>query len=148
MPMSTVLQVALFFASLAVVVLVACLIPIAFQARRQLEQLVVTAGLLKADMAVLVHDGQALMQNVNVLVTRANHQMDDVEQVVCTVRQWAERTDRLVDAVGATLEPPVVAMVRNLNLLRTGVTTFFQALMQRNSRNQKQNQPTQEYDHV
>ena len=144
MPMSTVLQVALFFASLAVVVLVACLIPIAFQARRQLEQLVVTAGLLKADMAVIVHHGQALMQNVNVLVTRANRQMDDVEQVVRTVRQWAERTDRLVDALGATLEPPVVAMVRNLNLLRTGVTTFFQALMQRNQRNQTHNQPTQE----
>ena len=144
MPMSSVLQVALFFASLAIVVLVACLIPIAFQARRQLEQLVDIAGQLKADLAVIARDGQELLQNLNALAARANRQMEDVEQVVRTVRQWSERTDRLVNVLGAALEPPVVAVMRNLNFLRTGVTTFFQALLQRNHHNPSHNQPTQE----
>ena len=110
MPMSIVLQVALFFASLAIIVLVACLIPIAFQARRHLEQLVDIAGQLKVDLAVIARDGQELMQNLNALASRANRQMEDVEQVVRTVRQWSERTDRLVNVLGAALEPPVVAV--------------------------------------
>ena len=144
MPMSIVLQVALFFASLAIIVLVACLIPIAFQARRHLEQLVDIAGQLKVDLAVIARDGKDLMQNLNALASRANRQMEDVEQVVRTVRQWSERTDRLVNVLGAALEPPVVAVMRNLNFLRTGVTTFFQALLQRNQHNPSHNQPTQE----
>jgi len=144
MQMSAVLQVALFFAAIAVVVLVACLIPLAFQARRQLEQLVVTAGQLKADLEVLVNDSRELMRNANTLATRVNQQMDDVEQMVCTARQWTERADRLVNTLGAALEPPVVAVVRNLNLLRTGATTFLQALFQRSHHNQTHNQPTQE----
>ena len=144
MPMSSVLQVALFFASLAIVVLVACLIPIAFQARRHLEQMVDIAGQLKVDLAVIARDGQELMQNLNALASRANRQMEDVEQVVRTVRQWSERTDRFVNVLGAALEPPVVATLRNLNFLRTGVTTFFQALLHRNQPNPSHNQPTQE----
>jgi len=42
---SAALQVVLFVASLAFIVLVICLIPIVFQAQRNLEQLVITEGM-------------------------------------------------------------------------------------------------------
>ena len=85
---------------------------------------------------------------MNALTTRANQQMDDVNQVVHTVRQWTQRADRLVNEVGAAIEPPVFSLVRNMNLFRTGVTTFIQALLQGNHHNQTNNQTTEEKHHV
>ena len=54
--MSAALQVALFVASVAFIVLVVCLIPIAFQMRRKLEQLVIAAEELKEKSQALVED--------------------------------------------------------------------------------------------
>lgn len=134
--MSAALQIALFVASVAFVALVACLIPIAFQARRQLEQLVSTAGQLKADVDVLVQEGRELVRSANTLVTRASEQLHDVENVVRTVRQWKDRADRLVNQVGAAIEPPVFSLARNMNLFRLGVTTLLQILSCRNHRSE------------
>lgn len=129
--LSVVLQVALFLASTAVIVLVAFMIPLGFQARRQLEQLATTVEDLKIKLEVLVVESRELVQNLNELTTRANHQMKDVDQVVGTVRQWTARADRLVNQVGDVVEPSVIALVRNLNVFRTGATTFIQSLLQR-----------------
>ena len=146
--LSAALQVALFLASIALIVLVACLIPTAFQARRHLEQLVLTVQQLKAKLEVLVEDSRELVRNVNDLSKRANQQMDDVHQVLRTVHHWTERADRLVNEVGSAIEPPVFSAVRNMNLLRTGVTGFLQALLHRNQHHQTHNQPTEEKHHV
>ena len=130
--MSIALQVALFVASAAVIVLVACLIPLVFQARRQLGELVLTTGQLKADLDILVLDSRELVRNANGLATRANRQLDDVAQVVRTVGEWTERADRLVTEVGAVVEPPALLVARNINLVRLGVTRFMQTLLRRN----------------
>ena len=128
MEMSTVLQVALFFASLAIILLVACIVPIAFQVRRRLEQLALTADSLKASGELLVRDSRELVLNVNDLAVRANQQLDDAAEVVHTVRQWTQRTDRLLNEVGSVVEPPVFTIVRKINLLRAGASTFFKVL--------------------
>ena len=142
MQLTAVLQVALFLASLAFIVLVACLIPMAFEAKRHLEQMAIAVGQLKTDVNVLVHDSREFVQNVNALATRANQQMDDVHQVVRTVRQWTERADRLVSEVGTAIEPPVFSLVRNVNLVRVGVTSFLGALLTRNRHKKTPNQTT------
>jgi uncharacterized protein YoxC len=142
--MSTALQVALFVASVAFTVLVICLIPIAFRARRQLEQLVVTAEELKGKLQVLVEDSRELVRNVNELSKRANQQLDEVNHVVQTARGWTDRADRLVNEIGSAVEPPVHSLLRNMNILRTGVTTFLQFLSHRN----QHHQTTKESDHV
>ena len=128
MEMSTVLQVALFFASLAIILLVACIVPIAFQVRRRLEQLALTADSLKASGELLVRDSRELVLNVNDLAVRANQQLDDAAEVVHTVRQWTQRTDRLLNEVGSVVEPPVFTIVRKINLLRAGASTLFKVL--------------------
>ena len=142
--MSTALQVALFVASVAFTVLVICLIPIVFQARRKVEQLVITAGELKEKLQALVEDSHEMVRNVTELSKRANEELDEVSHVVGTVRQWTERADQLVNEVGSAIEPPVPSIVRNMNLFRTGVSTFLQVLLHRNQHNQTK----REQDHV
>ena len=130
-----VLPAALILASAAIIALAACLIPLAFQTRRQFVQLEITAERMKTSLDVLVHDSRGLMRNVDALATRVNQQMDDVNQVVSTVRQWTQRADQLVNEVSATMEPPAVSLVRNLNLLRVGTTAFVRCLLDRSFHN-------------
>jgi uncharacterized protein YoxC len=142
--MSTALQVALFLASITFIVLALCIIPVAFHLRSKLERLVVTVGQLKEKLEALGQDSHAMVRNVTELSKRANQQLDEVDRVVKTARQWTERADRLVDEIGSVVEPPVHSLVRNANLLRTGIATFLQFLSHRNQQNQK----TKESDHV
>jgi len=142
--MSTALQVALFIASLTFVVLALCIIPVAFHLRRKLEQLVTTTRELKEKLEALVEDSHKMVRDVTELSKRANQQLDDVGRVVQTVHQWTERADKIVDEVGSAIEPPVHSFVRNMNLFRTGIATFFQFLSHRN----QHNQTTKESDHV
>lgn len=138
------LQVALFLASITFIVLALCLIPIAFHLRRKLEQLVITTADLKEKLHILVQDSHEMVRNVTQLSKRANQQLDEVSVVVQTVRQWTDRADKIVNEVGSVVEPPVHALVRNTNLLRTGIATFLQFLSHRN----QQNKTTKESDHV
>jgi uncharacterized protein YoxC len=142
--MSTALQVALFVAALAFTILIICLIPIAFRARRQLEQLVATTEEFNGKIQILVEDSRELVRSVTELSKRANRQLDEVSQVVSTARQWTERADKIVNEIGSVVEPPVHLLVRNANLLRTGIATFLQFLSHRN----QHNQTTKESDHV
>lgn len=142
--MSTALQVALFVASLVFIVLAVCIIPVAFHLRRKLEQLVTTAGELKDKLEVLVGDSHEMVRNVTELSKRANQQLDEVGRVVHTARQWTDRADQLVNEIGSAIEPPVHSLVRNMNLVRTGIATFLQFLSHRNQHNQTK----KESDHV
>jgi uncharacterized protein YoxC len=137
--------VVLFLASVAFIVLAACIIPIAFQARRRLAELVLTAELLKPKLEVLAQDGRELVRSVTDLSKRANKHMDDVGKMVSTAHQWTERADRIVNEVGSVIEPPAFALVRNMNLFRTGATAFLRTLFHPNQNN---NQTKQEKDHV
>ena len=142
--MSTALQVALFVASLTFIVLALCIIPVAFHLRRKLEQLVTTAADLKVKLQLLVEDSHEMVRNVTQLSKRANQQLDEVSQVVQTARQWTERADKIVNEIGSAVEPPVHSLVRNMNLVRTGIATFLQFLSHRN----QHNQTMKESDHV
>jgi uncharacterized protein YoxC len=148
MEMSILLQMVLFVAALAVIVLVACLLPIAFQVRRQVEQLMLTAMELKASVQVLLQESRELVRSASELSQRARQEMDEAGQVVHTVRQWTERADRLVDEVGAAIEPPIFALTRNMNLIRMGVSAFMQNIFQRHQRKAAEdtNNPTNEED--
>jgi uncharacterized protein YoxC len=138
------LQVALFLASITFIILALCLIPIAFHLRRKLEQLVITTADLKEKLHILVQDSHEMVRNVTQLSKRANEQLDEVGVVVQTVQEWTDRADKIVKEVGSVVEPPVHSLVRNANLLRTGIATFLQFLSHRN----QQNKTTKESDHV
>jgi uncharacterized protein YoxC len=135
MEMSVALQVGLFLASLAIIVLVACVVPLGFQTRRNSEQRLRALNEFKSDAHFVKQQTEELIQNLNELSRRANQQMDDIGHIVRTARQWTDRVDRLVEEV----EPPVFALAPNLNLLRAGVGRFLQVFLHSNHR-----KPTQE----
>jgi len=115
--MSAALQVALFVTCVTVVLFVLFLIPLsillyrrASRAARQLEE-------MKADLKQLIQDSRTMVQNVNLLSSRANQQLDEVGKVVRVVRGWSERADHAVEEVTALVETPVVKIARSLRML-------------------------------
>src|SRR5262245_33926956 len=130
MEMSIVLQVALFLASLAIIVLVACVVPLAFQTRRNSEQMLRSLNEFRTDAHYIKQQTEELIRNLNELSRRANQQMDDVTHIVRTTREWTDRADRIVEEV----EPSVFALARNLNVLRAGVGQFLQVFLHSNHR--------------
>ncbi len=127
--MSNALQAALFLASLAIIVLTACLIPMLFLMHSHLNNLVRIAEQSRANLLTLVHDSHELIRTVTELSHRASRQLDEVDQMIATVRGWTERAHHFLNEVGSVVEPPVFSIVRNMNLLRTGVTGFFHTLL-------------------
>jgi uncharacterized protein YoxC len=126
--MSLALQIALFLASISIVALSACLIPMLFQARRRMNGLLISAGQLKAELEDLVKESRALVKDVKELTDRASLQMDDLGQTLHTGKKWVERIDKIAGEVASAVEPPVFSFVRHANLLRTGASAFIGAL--------------------
>ena len=132
--MSNALQVALFLASVAVVVFVAFIIPAivslcqrASFAARQLEE-------VKSDLKLLIQDTRAVVQRVNELTDRAHQQMDEVDRVVRTARGWSDRADRIVGEVGDIVEAPIFTVARVIGIVQEGLHSFLNAVTNRNHR--------------
>ena len=136
--MSMALEIALFIASIAFIVMVVCIIPLAFQAVRWLESLVVSAEQLKANVQVLLQDSRDLVKNIDILSKQAQVQMDDVTKVVHTVQKWTDRADWLANEVATVIEPPVLAFVNKTKLFHLGLSTFIQVLFRIHNRNNKE----------
>lgn len=133
--MSMPLQIALFLASIAVVIFVAYCIPAMLQLRRHADRMAQTLAELKAEVSLLVQDSRKMLHNVNELSLRAHEQCDDVEQVIQTVRSWTERANHVVEVVGMVLEPPILTAARNAQIFRKGVAKFFETFLNRNHHN-------------
>jgi uncharacterized protein YoxC len=130
--MSIPLQIALFLASIAVVIFVAFWIPAMLQLRKHAARMAQTLEELRAAVSQLVQDGHKLLHNVNELSARVHRQCDDVERVTQTVRGWTDRANRVVEEVGSVLEPPILTAVRNAHILRKGIAKFFETFLNRN----------------
>jgi len=126
------LQIALFLASVAIVLFVAFCIPAMLQLRKHAARMAQTLAELKAEVSLLVQDSRKMLHSVNELSTRAHQQCDDVERVIQTVRGWTERVDRVVEEVGSVLEPPILTAARNAWVFRKGIAKFFETFLNRN----------------
>ncbi|MHB9138663.1 MAG: DUF948 domain-containing protein [Victivallaceae bacterium] len=142
--MSTVLQIFLLIALLAFIVLIVCLIPLVFHIRRKLTEVVLATQKLQADIETLVQDSRQMVQNVDAIAKQINEQVADASLVVHTAVQWTGRVNRLVEAVGSIVEPPILGIARKANLFRLGVSMFMQVLLAKKA-NKNQNE---ENDHV
>ena len=106
MNLSDALEGAVILASIAVVVLVACIVPMAFHLRRRLEHLALSADRLTTSMESLVRDGHEMARMVNEFAHRANGQLDEASHLTRTVRKWTDRADRLAEGVGLAGDHP------------------------------------------
>ena len=129
--MSNVLQVALFIASVVFTILVLCLIPIVFEAKRKLNQLVDTTDALKDKAQDLVRDSHEMVRKLTEVTNRVNDQLEEFHHVLHTIREWTDRTDSIVKEVEDAIEPPVHALARNMSILRLGIGAFAKAFLRR-----------------
>jgi len=127
--MSIALQIALFLASLAIVVLVVCIVPIAFQVGHSLKHLALTTERLEASAQSLLQDSRGLVQSISDLSERTNRYMEEVGKVSRVVQLWTERVDQFVRQVGSLVEPPILSLVCNSTVLRVGVAAFLRTLL-------------------
>jgi hypothetical protein len=61
--------------------------------------------------------------------------LDEVDRVLHTARLWTDRADRLVDEVGAFVEPPMQAVSRTGTVLKAGLGAFLKSLFIRSGAN-------------
>ena len=131
MEMSMVLQVALFFASVAVVVFVTCAMVLMIQARRWFEQFAQVGEKIKADLRDLVQHSEEVARNVTEVTQRACQQLDEVEKVVGIVHRWAERTDHVVEEISSVIEPRLFSFLRNASVIGKAAATVGRTLFHR-----------------
>src|SRR5579862_4183173 len=129
--MSNALQVALFVASVVFTILVLCLIPVVFEAKRKLNQLVDTVDVLKDKSQDLVKDSHEMVRKLTEVTNRVNEQLEELHHVLHTVREWTDRTDAIVKEVEDAIEPPVHALARNMSIIRLGIGAFAKAFLRR-----------------
>jgi len=134
--LSVALRVTLYVASLAIVVAVPVLVGMLLQFRRQLERVVAAVEELETEMKPLAQETRVVVKRLRDLTGRAQEQWTEVEGIVDTARHWSERANRLVEEVGDAVEPPIFAATRGIRLLRRGLETFVQVLLDRNRRRQ------------
>ena len=126
--MSTALQVALFLASVAVVVFVSVLIPVFIGLRKYAARATHELEELKSDAKLLIRDSHTVVDNVNSLTSRAHRQLDEVDKVVRTVRTWTERADRIVEEVGDIVEAPLFRATRIISIVQRGLSSILDVL--------------------
>lgn len=126
------LQIALFLASVAIVIFVMVCIPVMLQLRNQAVQAAQSLAELKAEVSLLVQDSRKMLAGVHDLAVRVHAQVADAEQVLQAVRGWTTRVDRVVEEVGAAIAPPILTAARNFQVVYKGIAKFFETFLNRN----------------
>lgn len=101
------LQVALYAASCAIIVLAAVLAHVLLRLKSQLDRTVKAVEHLEAELTPLARETRVVVDRMS---------------------DFSGRVERVVDIAGGLLLPPVRAFNRTAQILRAGATTFLQAL--------------------
>jgi uncharacterized protein YoxC len=123
------LQVALYAASIAIIVLTTILIVVLLQFRKQVERVARTVEELKSELNPLVQETRVVMERLRDLSGRVHERWMEVERVMESARTWSQRVNHLVEGIGSVVLPSVVAASLNVLFLRKGLETFARALL-------------------
>jgi len=122
------LQVALYTASAAIIVLAAVLVPVLLRFRKQLDRVATAVEGFEAEFIPLARETRAVVDQWRGLSELARRQLLAVDDLVGTVRGWTSKTGRVADAAGGLLLAPVLAFNRTTRVVQTGLTAFLHAL--------------------
>jgi uncharacterized protein YoxC len=129
--MSSALQTALFLACLAVVCLVAVLIPLSILFYLQAKGIARQMDEVKSDLEGMIKDSRTMVQNINCLSAHANQQLDELDKIIGIARKWSEQADYFVEEVGSAVELPVLKALRSIKMLRKTWGVIVDALVGR-----------------
>ena len=132
----TTLQAALYAGSIAIIVLVAVLIVLLLQFRRQIERVVRAVEVLKAEVSPLAQETRVVVERLRELSGRVQGQWVEVERIIDTARTWSQRANHLVEGIGSVVEPPILGASRKIHIFRKGLETFVRAFSNRKQQHQ------------
>jgi len=101
------LMVALYAASIAIVVLAAVCIHVLWRLRNQIDRTLTAVQHLEAELTPLAREAR---------------------EAVDRLGDFSDRVQRVFGAASALLLPPAVALNRTAHIIQTGATTFLRAL--------------------
>src|SRR5271170_7954108 len=116
--MSSALQVALFLACVAVVLFVLLLIPLSILLYRRASSVARQLEELNTNLKELIQDSRTMVQNISLLSTHANEQLDELDKIVGIVRELSERANHVAEEISDAIESPVLKIARSLKMLR------------------------------
>lgn len=122
------LQVVLYTASGAMIVVAAVLIHVLLDVRKQIARAVTAVESVNAEITPLARETRVVVARLRDISERAERQMLAVESWFGTIRQWTDRTQRVVEIASTRLLSPVLAANRTARLLRIGTTAFLRTL--------------------
>ena len=133
----TALQAALYLGSAATILLAAALIVLHLQFRGQMERVVRAVEEFKAEVSPLVQETRVVLEKLRVLSGQVERQWSEVEGIIDTARSWSQRANRLVEAIGSVVEPPILGLSRKIFILWKGLETFVRAFSNRKQPHQQ-----------
>lgn len=127
----TALQAALYVGSIAIIVLVAMLIVMLLQFRRQIERVVRAVEDLKAEVKPLARETRVVVENLRDLSARVQRQWVELEEIIETTRFWWQRANHLVEGISSVVAPPIVAARASIHILQRCLEAFVRAFTNR-----------------
>jgi len=116
--------------------LVAVLIVLLLQFRRQIERVVRAVEVLKAEVTPLAQETRVVVERLRELSGRVQGQWVEVERIIDTARTWSQRANHLVEGIGSVVEPPILGASRKIHIFRKGLETFVRAFSNRKQQHQ------------
>lgn len=122
--MTTLLQISLILASLAIVVMVGFLLPTLISAKQKLDSFFSDSNQLRANINELVGECRELAGQISKLAERGAAEMDEVHQVVHTVHEWTHKANGIIENVESAVQP-VMQKVNKFRVLISAIAQMF-----------------------
>lgn len=122
------LEVALYAASIAIVVAAVVLVAGVIHSRKSFDRLVGAVEELRTEVKPLAQETRIVAKRIGDLSMRAEEQWTAVEGIIGTARRWSERVNRVVDEVGGAVEPFAFAATRGVRVVQRGLAVVGQFL--------------------
>ena len=103
---------------MAVVLFVLLMIPLSILLYRCVRDVARQMDEVESDLKELIQDSRTMIQDINLLASHANDQLDELDKVIQVVRGWSEQVDQVVEEFGSVVTVPVLRIAHTIKVLR------------------------------
>jgi len=125
------LQIALYAASIGIVVFVVGLLVGVLYIKKQIDRVIESVENLKSTIEPLMQETRVAVEQIRSLTERIHEGWLAMENALSTVRGWGREANRMIERSANVVATPVRAASEKARVLMKGMQTFFQVLMSR-----------------
>lgn len=142
--MPIVIDIAIVSACSAIAILAALSVMAGFYLKARMESLEIGVSKLRDEASELIRESRAAVAEIHRAAARVSKPMDELEHIMLSAREWTDRADRVIDAVGVVAEPPLLFLSKKMGTLGVIVRGVLQVLLTPKTNNQ----PAKDHNHV